>query len=123
MQRNEWTEKDWRMCFNCDSPEIYYRFPPCKISVCEECYKNLGWTSKEKNTYQVRECDDDDEQEFSIIENEDGEWRFTLEEAEAFFEATKEERCGAKLRLVKVPWCTDKYCDGDDEIEVVSKNY
>jgi hypothetical protein len=73
--------------------------------------------------FQVRECDEDDEQEFSIIENEDGEWRFTLEEAEEFFEAMKEERWGAKLRLVKTYWDDEKYCDEYDEIEVVKKNY
>lgn len=123
MQRAEWTEKDWRMCFNCDSTEVYYHHPPLKIAVCEDCYKKLGWTAKDKVCYQVRECDDDDEQEFSIIENEDGVFNFTLGEAEDLFEMMKEERWGAKLRLVKVQWCSEKYCDGDDEIEVVSKNY
>jgi hypothetical protein len=78
---------------------------------------------KEKECYQVRECDEELEGEFSIIENEDGVFNFTLEDAEEFFEAMKEERWGAKLRLVKVQWCSQKYYDGDDEIEVVSKNY
>jgi len=74
--------------------------------------------------YQVREFDnDEDGDDFAIITDKEGRWRFSLEGAECIYDDLCEEHYEARIKLVRVKWSAERCCDDDDEIEIVRNNY